>query len=502
MKPIKRRWRWVVLAIALAVAGMAALELARQRQLTAYDHLERALSARDEGQIQAMDRHLAKVRKALPKLGSSEDFRRHQRPMQELLDKLHMPVLPDLTGLDEDGQNLFHRFLNELRQKPHEAESYGRLGLLCEAQLMPEQAAALYRRAVELAPSDAQWHYQLGNLLAASGDPSDAETAFRTSAELDPTYAQVWLRLAWLEADPAVALTHIDRYIEYRPADPFGFVSRARLHHAAGRWSAMGLDLEQAAEFGPIGAGGHRLLAAHLRHLGRDADADFHTAMSRKRQPGDSLDDPLAARTRSLVTYSDPEFTRFLGLVGSGRCGEAMTRAKDLLARFADDRPNHGRLCAAVALCLYRSRNYAEAESYSLMAKEAFPQDPPVLALLGLIQLNQGRLDDAMAQAEDLLAAHPDSPEGLHLRALTQISLGVRQNDPNQRLEHAVADLERCVSRDPLNVEYLKVLASAHAMLEHWQEADRIIAQALRVSPQDPGLRTIGKRIQTRASFR
>ncbi len=481
---------------------MAALELARQRRLTAYDHLERALSARDEGQIQAMDRHLARVRKGLPQLGSSEDFRRHQNPMQELLRKLHMPALPDLTGLDEDGQNLFHRFLNELRQKPHEAESYGRLGLLCEAQLMPEQAAILYRRTVELAPADARWHYQLGHLLAASGDPSDAETAFRTSGELDPTYAPVWLRLAWLESEPAIALTLVDRFIEYRPADPFGFVSRARLHHAAGRWSAMGLDLEQAAEFGPIGAGGHRLLAAHLRHLGRDDDADFHTAMSEKKQPGDTLDDPLAARMRSLVTYSDPEFTRFLSLVGSNRCGEALVQAENLLTRFADDRPNHGRLCAAVALCLYRSRNYVEAESYSLMAKEAFPHDPPILALLGLIQLNQGRLDDAMAQAEELLAAHPESPEGLHLRALTQISLALRQNDSTQRLEHAVADLERCVAGDPLNVEYLKVLASAHAMLEHWREAEQIVARALRVSPQDPGLRTIEKRIQTRTSFR
>jgi tetratricopeptide (TPR) repeat protein len=312
----------------------------------------------------------------------------------------------------------------------------------------------------------------------------------------------VWLRLAWLEADPAAAEGHADRYVQLRPDDPFGLVSRAALHHAAGRWSAMGEDLEHAAGLGPIGARGHRLLAAYLRHRGHDEEARFHAAMSARNLPGGVLDDPLAGRPDRLVTYADPAFTRFFALVDGGRCGEALPGVEDLLARYADDRPNHGRISAAAALCLYRARSYAEAERYALAAREVFPRDPPIVGLLGLIQLNQGRLADALARAEELLAESPDSPDGLHLRALAEISLATRrEGDPTARLERAVADLERCVRMDPLHLEYLKALASAHGLLENWRAAEAVLARALKVRPEDPGLRALEARVRARGSF-
>ena len=59
----------------------------------------------------------------------------------------------------------------------------------------------------------------------------------------------------------------------------------------------------------------------------------------------------------------------------------------------------------------------------------------------------------------------------------------------------------RCVAGDPLNVQYLKVLTSAHGMLEQWQDAERVVARALRVSPQDPGLRSLAARVRARGSF-
>jgi len=98
----------------------------------------------------------------------------------------------------------------------------------------------------------------------------------------------------------------------------------------------------------------------------------------------------------------------------------------------------------------------------------------------------------------------------LYARGLTQVQIAVveknpasapSQADPQARLALAVEDLEKCVQAEPVNLSYLVALATAHAMLEHFDRADKLLETALRVSPNDRNTRILKAKAEARQSF-
>ncbi len=83
-----------------------------------------------------------------------------------------------------------------------------------------DQAAAAYRRAIEVKPDIAEAHFNLGGVLRALGNMPDAEAAYRRAVELQPAMAQAWSNLGFVvqelgRLDEAVAV--LERAVEIDP---------------------------------------------------------------------------------------------------------------------------------------------------------------------------------------------------------------------------------------------------------------------------------------------
>lgn len=76
---------------------------------------------------------------------------------------------------------------------------YSDLGFVLERQGLPEEAAEMYRNAIELDPGSATAHYNLAASLARRGEFAQAERHFLAALEQKPT-AQAYAGLGGVQA--------------------------------------------------------------------------------------------------------------------------------------------------------------------------------------------------------------------------------------------------------------------------------------------------------------
>lgn len=116
---------------------------------------------------------------------------------------------------------------------------YSDLGFVLERQGLPEEAAKMYRKALELDPGSATAHYNLAAYLARRGEFAQAEQHFLAALEQKPT-AQTYAGLGGVQAQ------------------------QGKLEEAV-------VTYRQLVKEHP-GSAGHEELARLLRHLGRPQD--------------------------------------------------------------------------------------------------------------------------------------------------------------------------------------------------------------------------------------
>jgi hypothetical protein len=124
------------------------------------------------------------------------------------------------------GQH-FRQQLEMATTNPHDADAHYQLGLIYQARRQYSEAAARFKRAVEIDRTFADAHMQLGVIARQQGRFDDAIRHLTTAASLDDKLAQsdVWRELgaAYLGAerldDAAAALA---KYVERRGYDPEG----------------------------------------------------------------------------------------------------------------------------------------------------------------------------------------------------------------------------------------------------------------------------------------
>ena len=511
--PRLRRRLWIGGVCVLLVGALAAALISLRAEEDPTQYVRRARQAAIVGDVPAADRWVARLQSSLPQLGTLEEFRADQESARKLCAALDLPALPDVTGIDEAGQELFFIALQQLRRNPHQPEQYGALGRLYEAQTFPKHADALFRRAIELAPDEAQWHYHLGLLLAKESDLPGASAALKRASELKPDYAPVWMRRAWLaveqgEFDEASRL--IDRYVKLRPSDPFGYVERASLLADQGRWEEARRDLDAARDRGAIGRQGHRLLGRYFAQRKNREESRLHSALSADADMN-VMADPIAAASVEFATYRHPVMTRFVALVESRAWSEALEISDQVLAKYAPGSKDHARVCGRLAECHFRLGDLQTAEQFLQRALAVFPNDPPGHALYALIALQTGRLEATVGHAEQALRADPDSLNALHARSMARIGLAASWRarpeqapadiSPRTAVEQARVDIEKCLEREPVNATYLMIHATALGMLDDYAGAGLALEKALRITPNDEFLKMLKSRADAQQSF-
>ena len=79
--------------------------------------------------------------------------------------------------------------MEAIRIRPNYEDAVANLGVLRKAQGRTQEAAAAFKRAVELNPRSVNPTYQLGICLINQGDLAGAEEMHRRLVSLDPVYA-------------------------------------------------------------------------------------------------------------------------------------------------------------------------------------------------------------------------------------------------------------------------------------------------------------------------
>jgi tetratricopeptide (TPR) repeat protein len=328
------------------------------------------------------------------------------------------------------------------------------------------QARDLLQQVVESGVAEPRAFYLLANAERQLKNYAAAETAARRLMTSSPDQVNGPLALAQIYEDQRrfAAAADVLRPVVARFADaaePPRELLTAAAHLGfselqAGRPDAA-IDAFETA--GRVSAGAARFDAAiaqaHLLARRFDRAAEVARA-ARQRSPDDLRLVQLEARA----------------LARGGREDRAVVVMRDALAAHGDNVQAH----LTLAEVLQEARRTAEADSVLDAAAERFPADLTVPFQRGALLEQRRDYAGAEAAFRQVLERDP-----LHAPALNY--LGYMLADRGQRLDEAVALVERALAIDPGNGAYLDSLGWAYFRQEKFDKAEPLLRQAAEQSP-------------------
>ena len=151
-------------------------------------------------------------------------------------------------------------------------------------------AIALLREAIELGPDEARYHFALSQALEGGGDLDDAVAAMEAARALAPDWPAPYFHLARLlqkSRREAEAIGHLQRFVEYRPRHFVALRGLARMLNSQRRFKEA-LTVYRRALACPCGGDDAAYLHAEMaiiqRQLGdlESAVASYEQALARR----------------------------------------------------------------------------------------------------------------------------------------------------------------------------------------------------------------------------
>ena len=227
-------------------------------------------------------------------------------------------------------------WVDTLAKNPRCWMAYNNLGLLYEKRGQLDEAAAQYRRALEVKPGAADAHTNLGNVLLAAGRRPEALTHLREAVRVAPDSAEAWNNLGGGLTEDGQAAEALECYRRAASLDPDD--GRLRLNFGSAL-SAAG-DLEAAVV--ELRAAGRRLPAGLRDALGA-AHFNLGNALFQKERVAlaeDQYRQALLARPDDIDARINLGYT----LVRRGRGAEALPLFHEALARDPTSKRAHAGL--------------------------------------------------------------------------------------------------------------------------------------------------------------
>lgn len=334
----------------------------------------------------------------------------------------------------------------------------------------PEAARRVIRAELEAARA-------LVSLQAGALD--QVVEASTTAIELDPEnagYFALRARARTLQGMPAEALPDLDRALQLAPDNWQLRGVRGQLRAARGNLKDALADYDEVVRLAPTDS---RPLVARAALLFQMEEGD--RALSDL--------DRAADLEPSNVTIESVRLAMLHARGDMEAVAEAMTRIADRAEDFIEQIQEQ---TAGVSPEVLRSRIAKWPGSTAGQADEFFGllavagKDPAAAVRMvkadaararAFVHLQKGDLDQAVAQASEAIAHHPEEGKSRLLRALTLMELG--------RHGEAVTDLDAVIDRDPNNAEALARRGACHRKLG---EAEKALADLDRALDLDPSL--------------
>jgi tetratricopeptide (TPR) repeat protein len=301
------------------------------------------------------------------------------------------------------------------------------------------EAIADLSRAVRLAPGDKLPHSYRGDTYRRRHRYREALADYDRALELDP--GDVWVITSRGETYAGMgrldeALTELTHAIDLDPSSTWAIAVRANVFRRTGRLEEALADCDRLLNLDPSRAG--PVLAC--RGI---------TYMLAGRQEAAMADLSQPVEADSLSGF-DPLFAPF---------------AKAILA-------SRGGL-----LRLFGHQEQALADLSQMIDPDADPSDAEAMAARGMIYLQMGRPEDAIADLNLAIDLDPSNPEAIANRGDAQSAMG--------QYEEALADLSKAIELDPSEVRGFLSRGETYRRMGRHEEALGDLSRGIERDPTD-----------------
>jgi tetratricopeptide (TPR) repeat protein len=375
-----------------------------------------------------------------------------------------------------------------------------------------DQAIAAYRRSLELEPDNLDVERALADALLKDGQDKEALAAYQDVAEGDPSDAQAYLHMAEIERRSGQyeeALAHLKKaqplasdslevsYNEGLTYDALGRYEEAEKNfaklvadseHTTGQYSAA--EKNNRALFLDRLANVYReeskvdLAAAtyvKLADLGGDfADRGYGNAIDVYRD-GHEYEKATQVARDALDKYPKNRAIKLMyatQLADGGKFDEGVALAKSTLSNTPDDRDVY----LSLAQMDTHGKKWKEAGEALDKAEQLSPKSDDklyVYFLRGALEERQKHFDGAEEAFRKALAIDPNNSNALNY-------YGYMLADHEQRLNDALAMIQKAVKLDPQNYAYLDSLGWAYYKLGNYALAEGNLLKASQRNATDP----------------
>jgi predicted Zn-dependent protease len=272
-------------------------------------------------------------------------------------------------------------------------------GYVADAQNRLDDAAGLYRRAVDANPQSFEAHASFGLLLARQGKLPEARTELAAATALDPgdagsaAKARAWRALARIDSasDPAEASNDLLEALKLSPETPSDTLLAASLADQAGQFDAAETAYRRVLATDPKSAPANAGLA--------------HLLIARKQYP----EAETFLRAALAQSPDDPALTAQLATV---LAVQNKAEALPLIQKLHDAHPANNAITRMLAEMLAEAEDSTGSDHYDIALLAATPDDPALLIAHGQNLIRQLKYAAAFAAFDKATRLDPASPEG------------------------------------------------------------------------------------------
>lgn len=322
-----------------------------------------------------------------------------------------------------------------------------------------EEAAALYRRVMEIAPQQADAWNLSGAIAHQRGQHPEAIKLLDQAIQLLPSQASFHGNLAAVYAASArldKARECFQRAVECAPLDPSVHSNLGHVLRDLGKWLEAADCYRQAVQLRPDDAEAHSFLAAALRQLGRTAESLVHSQHAARLQPDSAL--------------------HHNNLANAWREGKNPQRALASLEQALCCDPNYSLAHINRGNLLHEQGNSEQAlQSY----QRALQIDPGIVEAhvnLAIALRELGRIQEAEAAIQRALQLKPNHSEAHNVHSSLLEKAG--------RLQEAEAELHEALRLDPLSYSAQCNLGHVLDQQERLADAETVLLKATQNYPE------------------
>jgi predicted Zn-dependent protease len=282
---------------------------------------------------------------------------------------------------------------------PTDARALFDAGYVADAQNRLDDAASLYRRAVDANPQSFEAHLSLGLLLARQGKMADARPELAAATALDAAdsgpaaKARAWRALARIDRsdEPAQASADLIEALKLSPETVDDTLLAAEIADDAGQYdsaeAAYRRVLAKDPKSAPANAGLAHLLIARKQYP--EAETLLRAAL--EQSPGDPA---LTAQLATALAAQDK------------------TEALPLLQKLHDDHPSDAAISRMLAEVLAESGDAAGSDRIYVTLLAAEPNDSSLLVAHGQNLVRQLKFAEAFAVFDKATQIDPANADG------------------------------------------------------------------------------------------